>query len=138
MSSRRVGIILDATAPTDFDPDAKRQCEECRLLGIFGPPGSAVIVALGPHALRQRGWEAAAIVNLCYAMIGVTISLGPQPQFPKLADGDRAVGENGNLTNGLACMRELLEYDAICQFFANIEDESIFATPIASETDRGF
>jgi hypothetical protein len=49
--------------PVDFDLDGDALREECRVLGVFGHHETGAITALGQHALRHRGQEAAATVH---------------------------------------------------------------------------
>jgi len=53
--------MTHALAGTPFDDDKLR--EECGVVGVYGHPEAAALVALGLHALQHRGQEGVGIVS---------------------------------------------------------------------------
>src|SRR6516165_5154013 len=64
---------------------------------------------------------ASAIGHVRYSTTGGTILRNVQPLFAELSAGGFAVAHNGNLTNGLALRRELVQSGAIYQSTTDTE-----------------
>jgi amidophosphoribosyltransferase len=69
----------------------------------------------------QRLPGEAAVGHVRYSTMGETILRNVQPLFAELSSGGFAVGHNGNLTNGLALRRDLVQAGAIYQSTSDTE-----------------
>ena len=102
---------MDNGIDLDLDGDTLR--EECGVFGIFGHPDAAAITALGLHALKHRGQEAAGIVSYDGArfhserrlgLVGDTFSRG---EVIERLPGSVAVGHVRYSTTGETILRNV-------------------------------
>ncbi len=101
----------------DFGPDSKDGMRhKCGVFGVFGRPDSAILTALGLHALQHRGQEACGIAtydtasNRFYTerhMGLVGDSFSEDKDAIKRLHGRIAIGHNRYSTSGRVIMRNI-------------------------------
>src|SRR6188472_1736885 len=85
-----------------------------RKLGLVGD-------SFSDRATIERLEGASAIGHVRYSTTGETVLRNVQPLFAELEKGGFAVAHNGNLTNGLALRRGLIQEGAIYQSTSDTE-----------------
>ena len=95
-----------------FDHDDDKPREECGVVGVYGHPQAALLVALGLHALQHRGQEACGITSFDgekfhgerhMGLVGENFGGDVSERLP----GDRSIGHNRYSTQGKPAIRNI-------------------------------
>ncbi len=92
---------------------SNRPYEECGVVGIWGAPDAAALVALGLHALQHRGQEAAGIVShdserFCqHKGLGLVGDVFSDARVMATLKGRGAIGHNRYATTGGTLLRNV-------------------------------